>query len=152
MTCPAEPDISWEKAVVMIQKMKKTRGEVLTRIHSIQQTNEVFDPPESPPSYDEAMGNTPPSTPHTYNDLAAALNQLSVVDGIPMEAGVVFIYDEVRLFFISSNGEVSSTMKPQTLKITLVENEGENVPRAILQIGDLIYPLIPGNNLQLFSI
>lgn len=126
VTCPENPDISWEKAIVMIQKMKKTRGEVLSRINSIQISDEPEEPREQPPSYDEAMASTPTSsTPQTYNDLANALHQMTIsnVDtDSTMEAEVVYMYDNVKLYFISSSGEVSSTLVPQTLKIILVES------------------------------
>ncbi|XP_063911841.1 protein spartin isoform X2 [Zophobas morio] len=147
VTCPENPDLTWEKAVVMIQKMKKTRGEIMSRITSIQCSNDHFDHREQPPSYEEAMASTPTETPQTYSDLATALNQMtvsSVNTDTAMEAEVVYMYENVKLYFVSASGEVSSTLVPQTLKIILVENEGENVPRAILQIGDWVYPLIPG--------
>jgi spartin len=144
VTCPANPDFTWERAVVMIQKMKKTRGEVLSRITCIQKSNQTFESREQPPSYEEAMASTPVETPQTYNDLANALEHMTVKSNVTMEAEVMYMYENVKLYFISPDGEVSSTLKPQTLKITLVENEGENVPRAILQVGDWVYPLIPG--------
>ncbi|XP_008201219.1 protein spartin isoform X1 [Tribolium castaneum] len=145
ITCPENPDFTWEKTVLMIQKMKKTRGEVLSRITCIQKSHEEFESREQPPSYEEAIASTPTETPQTYNDLANALNRMTVDTGMTMEAEVMFMYENVKLYFISPNGEVSSTLTPQTLKITLVENdESANVPRAILQIGDWVYPLIPG--------
>lgn len=121
VTCPENPDLTWEKAVVMIQKMKKTRGEVLSRITTIQKSNEHLER-EQPPSYEEAVA----STPQTYSDLANALNNMSVdsVDtGDAIEAEVVFMYENVKLYFVSGNGEVSSTLSPQTLKIILVEGD-----------------------------
>ncbi|RZC41035.1 Senescence and/or MIT domain containing protein [Asbolus verrucosus] len=147
VTCPENPEFTWEKAVVMIQKMKKTRAEVLTRINCIQKSTEQYESVEHPPSYEEAMASTPTETPQTYNELASALNRLTIdtIDtNTPMEAEVVYMYEGVKLYFISPAGEVSSTLRPQTLKIILVDNEGENVPRAILQIGTWVYPLIPG--------
>ncbi|RZF32840.1 hypothetical protein LSTR_LSTR009391, partial [Laodelphax striatellus] len=70
--CPSNPDITWEKGCVMLQKMRKTKKEVLGRIADIQ----VRQPPDPnmlpPPSYDEAMSlspslpNVPPTTPVPY--------------------------------------------------------------------------------------
>lgn len=124
VTCPEHPDFTWEKTCLMIQKLKKTRAEVLTRINTIQEsaTPEIM---EAPPSYEEAIANSPvgtPTTPQTYNDLACALNHLKVDSNVEMEAEVVYIYEGVKLYFISPNGEVSSTLAPQTLKIILVES------------------------------
>jgi spartin len=122
VTCPANPDFTWERAVVMIQKMKKTRGEVLSRITCIQKSNQTFESREQPPSYEEAMASTPVETPQTYNDLANALEHMTVKSNVTMEAEVMYMYENVKLYFISPDGEVSSTLKPQTLKITLVES------------------------------
>lgn len=132
----------------------------MSRITQIQKSHEV-ETREQPPSYEEAVASTPTETPQTYNDLANALNQITIDTDMTMEAEVMFMYENVKLYFISPSGEVSSTLTPQTLKITLVESkkdlvlansftnfefsdEGQNVPRAILQIGDWVYPLISG--------
>ncbi|KAJ8952901.1 hypothetical protein NQ318_006518 [Aromia moschata] len=121
--CPNNPDFTWEKACVMIQKIKKTRAEVLTRIAAIQRsTNFVPDAsPEDPPSYEEAVASSSVvnESPKTYKDLATALNELSIDPNQSMAEEIICIHQNVRLYFISPNGEVLSTQQPQTLKISL---------------------------------
>ncbi|CAH0553437.1 unnamed protein product [Brassicogethes aeneus] len=149
VTCPETPDITWEKACVMIQKIKKTRAEVLMRINSIQSVPGFIQTltDTDPPSYDEAMSSLSSDSsdvPRTYRDLATALNELSIDPNLRLEEEVIYLHDGVRIYFINSNGEVTSTEDPQTLKISLVEAEGPNAPKAILQVGNWVYPLVPG--------
>nr|CAH7720543.1 unnamed protein product [Callosobruchus chinensis] len=146
---PENPDPTWEKACSMIQKIKKTRAEVLTRINTLQGSSN-FVPSETleePPSYDEAIATSSSSSsdvPRTYKDLATALNELSIDPNQMMEEDVIYCYDGVRIYFISPNGEVLSTQEPQLLKISMVQGDEPNAPKAILQVGNFVYPLVPG--------
>lgn len=124
MQCPENPDITWEKACGMIQKIKKTRAEVLLRINCIQNSNpqqNIQD--ENPPTYEEVISSSEDEVPKTYVDLAAALNDLSVDPNQKMHEDAIYIYEGVRLYFISPNGEVLSTQEPQQLKISLVQGQ-----------------------------
>lgn len=123
MQCPDNPDITWEKACGMIQKIKKTRAEVLLRINSIQSVSDFEPEEESPPSYEEAISSSEDEIPRTYRDLATALNELSVDPNQRMKEDVIYTYEGVRLYFISPNGEVLSTQEPQLLKISLVQGD-----------------------------
>ncbi|XP_049820880.1 protein spartin isoform X2 [Aethina tumida] len=145
VTCPENPDVTWEKACVMIQKIKKTRAEVSMRIHSIQSAP-GFTPSveDAPPSYDEVMSNASESDlPRTYHELAEALNDLSV-DSNSLEEEVIYVCEGIRIYFIRANGEVESVRDPQTLKISWVDGNEVNAPKAILQVGAWVYPLVPG--------
>ncbi|CAG9818415.1 unnamed protein product [Phaedon cochleariae] len=147
--CPDNPDITWEKACLMIQKIKKTRAEVLTRIHSIQGTHSsnAAASLEHPPSYEEATSSAEDSVeefPRTYKDLATALNELSIDPNQNLHEEIIYSHDGVRLYFISSNGEVVSTREPENLMIYLVEEREPNTPKAVLKIGSWVYPLVPG--------
>ncbi|PNF22291.1 hypothetical protein B7P43_G02904 [Cryptotermes secundus] len=84
--CPSSPDLTWEKASVMLQKMKKTKKEVLCRIADVQVTPKP--PVVPPPSYEEAVAC--PRSPiagassqplSTYYDLGVALQELKVETG-----------------------------------------------------------------------
>lgn len=124
MQCPDNPDITWEKACSMIQKIKKTRAEVLLRINSIQSTSTFENdiPEESPPSYEEAISSSEDEVPRTYKDLATALNDLTVdPNRRRVMEDIIYSYEGVRLYFISPNGEVLSTQEPQPLRISLVQ-------------------------------
>ncbi|GLV43973.1 spartin [Carabus blaptoides fortunei] len=143
---PSNPDLTWEKARVMIQKMKKTRAEVLTRINSIQSADE-FVAPVPPPSYDEAMSSstsTCSDRPRTYSELASALETMQI-DETNRVAQLIFMHDNVQLYFISPDGTVSSSAELQTLKIGVVQGvvEGEE-STTFIQIGEWVYPLVPG--------
>lgn len=148
--CPEHPDEKWNNACEMIQKIKRTRAEVLTRINCTQSSPGFTSLPlDQPPSYEEAMSSTSDDslvdTHHiTYKDLATALEELSIDPNQHLNEEIVYMHPGVRLYFISPNGEVVSTREPQLLKISLVEGSEVNAPKAILQIGDWIYPLIPG--------
>lgn len=109
----------------MIQKIKKTRAEVLIRINCIQSSPSfVLDiSHEDPPSYDEAISSSEEEIPRTYNDLATALQELSVDPNQKMHEEIIYTHDNVRLYFISPSGEVLSTREPQTLTISLVEGK-----------------------------
>lgn len=124
MQSPEKPDITWENACHMIQKIKKTRAEVLLRINSIQSSNlEQNIQEESPPTYEEVISSSEDELPKTYIDLAAALHDLSVDPNQKIHEDVIYTYEGVRLYFISPNGEVLSTQEPQLLKISLVQGE-----------------------------
>ncbi|XP_023018570.2 spartin [Leptinotarsa decemlineata] len=144
--CPDNPDITWEKACVMIQKIKKARAEVLTRINSIQASAETSSTPpeESPPSYEEVVSSSEDEAPKTYQDLATALRELSIDPNQNMQEEVIYTHDNIRVYFISPNGEVTSTRNPEVMKISLVEGTEPNAPKAVLQIGTWVYPLVPG--------
>ncbi|KAL3279737.1 hypothetical protein HHI36_017245 [Cryptolaemus montrouzieri] len=150
VTCPDEPDTTWEKARLMIQKMKKTRAEVLMRINTLQPTLPPRPNLESPPSYEEAMSSSGSSidgrTPilNTYSELAAALEDINIDPSMNMYSEVIYSHDGVKLYFISANGSVSSFSEPETLSIVLTKGENSDLPKAILQIGNWIYPLVPG--------
>lgn len=110
----------------MIQKMKKTRAEVLTRINSIQSSTN-FETPEPPPSYDEAMASSTSSTssegiPRTYKELASALENLHLdTKNTVANTTILYSHDNVRLYMISPAGQVLSTSEPETLTIAIVE-------------------------------
>lgn len=62
-----------------------------------------------------------PSAPlHTYSELGAALQDLKVDTGA-QTAEILYEHDNVRLYFISSDGSVVSASEPQTLKIVRLE-------------------------------
>ncbi|ERL84825.1 hypothetical protein D910_02249 [Dendroctonus ponderosae] len=131
---PENSDATWEKVCAMVQKIKRLRAEMLTRFNDIKTQDDI----EPPPTYDEAMSS--------LNTSGAALNGLSVEPNPHLHEELVYSHPGVRLYFISPRGEVVSTCKPQLMKIYLLEGTSgsSNTPKAILQIGDWIYPLVPG--------
>ncbi|XP_063227951.1 protein spartin [Bacillus rossius redtenbacheri] len=139
--CLSDPDVTWEKAHVMVQKMAKTKQEVLSRLADLQSSPEP--PQRPPPSYEEAV-SAPAArpVPHTYKELGDALQELRV-ETDASTAQVLFVLEGVRLYFISPDGTVTSTSRPDTLRIVQLQDVGENMPRGYLQVGSWIYPLVP---------
>lgn len=104
--------------------MKKTRAEVLTRINCIQ-SSPNFVVRQPPPSYDEAMADSLGNTPQTYTDLANALRTMHVDDSSG-PVTIIYIHDNVRLYFIRPDSVVTSTSELQSLKIGLIEGTQYN--------------------------
>lgn len=103
----------------MIKKIKRTRAEVLLRINSIQSSPNFHQSIQEDLPYEEITSEDEP--PRTYMDLATALNELNTDQNQEIQEDVIYIYEGVRLYFISPNGEVVSTQEPQVLKISLVQ-------------------------------
>lgn len=120
ITFPENPDQDWDNACKMIQKMKKTRGEVLTRINCIQTSPQFVHDIPPPPSYEEAIATQVP--PRTYNELAVALNNIESAN-YDRNAEILYTHDNVQMYYISPDGNVLSSSAPQTLNIFLVEGD-----------------------------
>lgn len=125
--CPDDPDETWEKGRKIIQQMKQTRGEVLTRINCIQTSASYLQQVEqrdSPPSYEQAVSNNSAGSDRnlTYNDLAMALRNLAISTDGDSPVNIIYTHDDVRLYFITPEGEVSSATDYLTLKIGLLES------------------------------
>jgi hypothetical protein len=101
------------------------RKEVLCRIADAQVTP---DPPlVSPPSYEEAMACPRSHTDGassqslmTYHDLGLALQELKVETGAET-VHLIYIQENVRIYFISPDGTVSTPSEPKTLQIAQLE-------------------------------
>jgi hypothetical protein len=103
-----------------------SRKEVLCRIADTQVTPA---PPVAPPppSYEEAMACVrPPGTEAsscpllTYYDLGVALQDLKVETGAET-AQLLYVQENVRIYFISPDGTVSAPSEPETLRIVQLE-------------------------------
>lgn len=158
---PPIPNLSWERAEVILQKLTKDQEEVKTKIAALRASCASTSSNPSPPSYDEAMGLNNDADANaagtgggvvaraapalrTYRELGEALNTLKV-DQIDGDAEVIFAYDSVRLYFISPDGTVSSSSEPEKMCIVqYTDDTVENRPPAYLQVGSWIYPLVPG--------
>lgn len=126
---------------------------------------------EMPPSYEEATSSTvdgprtsnrPPRPPpvnsssKSFHDVCQKLpvvDRISKFNAIPPEAESLFnIPKGVQVFFVSANGDVSAPSYPTALTIyrlcrgtqpsTSLENN--QMPPAFLEVGEWVYPLIPG--------
>ncbi|XP_039295204.1 protein spartin isoform X2 [Nilaparvata lugens] len=78
----------------------------------------------------------------TYQQLGEALNNLKVETDM-QSAQVIYTHDNVRLYFISNEGVVSSSSEPSVLRILQLEDGTGKEPLFYLQVGDWFYPLVP---------
>ncbi|XP_075234427.1 spartin isoform X1 [Lycorma delicatula] len=184
--CPANADYTWEKACVMVEKLRKTRKEVLSRIAAVQVTLPQQPDPylAPPPTYEEAMSApsslsptspTPPSLvtpstsaaaassskatsnsgpkssvhntipnsgPMTYSQLGEALNNLKVETN-SQSAQVLYTYENVKIYFIQPDGNVTAPSEPSTLRVLELEGGASEVAKFFLQVGEWFYPLVP---------
>ena len=107
-----------------------SRKEVLSRIADTQVTPAPpVVPPPPPPSYEEAMaGVRSPGAEAssrrllTYYDLGVALQELKVETGAET-AELLYVQENVRIYFISPDGTVSAHLEPETLQIVQLEGK-----------------------------
>lgn len=152
VSCPENPDITWKKAGLMIQKMKKTREEVSLRIESLKTTlphdSEVkpLSPcEEAASSTDESsVDGNKNSVSKSYAELSAELEQYNLGSEVNFYSEIIYTEDNVKLYFISGNGVVSSYSEPDVLTVAITKGEHSNQPKGILQVGNWIFPLVPG--------
>lgn len=85
---------------------------------------EVHEPvyPEAPPSYDEAVYSPISDRILTYQELGEALQNLKVETGAT-SAELLLAIDNVRVYFISPNGTVTSGIESDTLHIARFEGK-----------------------------
>lgn len=153
--CPENPDFTWEKACSMLDKLKKTRKEVLIRIAESQVQSLPDFQLEPPPSYEEAISSpsySPLHSPlgacslssisssgpsHAYSRSLSPTSQPltycelgEALRNLKVETGaqsaqVIYSFDNVRLYFISPSGTVSAPSQPNQLRILQLEDGGE---------------------------
>lgn len=120
-----ENDQSWSVALEMIQKMKRTRAELLQRIGVLSElgTKTIEDEVEVDDLMDDTEADSnAPKRPRTFMELAEALQNLeynSVV--LPSVFELLFACDGVTLYHINVNGEVSTTDESSTLRIVRLD-------------------------------
>lgn len=103
----------------MIQKIKKTRAEVLMRINTLHRQHSF--PSGDPPSYEEAVSGGAPLQPQTYSELAAALKDIEVDrTNSEVEAEIIYVHEDVKLYYITPDGSVTQTSEAETLTIALL--------------------------------
>jgi hypothetical protein len=80
-----------------------------------------------PPSYEEAVacprsptGGASSQSLLTYHDLGVALQEMKVETGAET-AQLIYVQENVRIYFISPDGSVSTPSEPETLQIVHLE-------------------------------
>lgn len=132
----------------MYQKMARAREHIVYRLKDLR-SGGLGDSQLPPPlSAMSPVADGPPA----YDSITAALNAM----GDTKAAEELFVIpDGVQVFFIQGD-ETSVPSYPANLKIFKFSNEKLNgvsavEPPAFLQVGDWIYPLVPGRSPVLHS-
>ncbi|XP_053659305.1 protein spartin [Anopheles marshallii] len=114
-----QADESWQQAVAMIHKLKRTRGEVLQRIGQLGGNGtEGGDSGSSE--------NSTGQRPWTYTELAMALKDMSeesTGETNVSQLELLFSCDGVHVYYIEPDGVVSRTMADSTLRIVRIEGD-----------------------------
>lgn len=112
------------------------RKEVLSRLADLQNvgnlTNGQATAPlaSAPPSYEEATQSSLGSMLSPYAHLNNALNELKVETGAT-SGNVLYVQENVRMYFISPDGQVGSLSDPTAL--TIAQIQGIILPVLILE-------------------
>uniref|UniRef100_A0A182K0D5 Senescence domain-containing protein n=1 Tax=Anopheles christyi TaxID=43041 RepID=A0A182K0D5_9DIPT len=117
-----QADETWQQAVAMIHKLKRTRGEVLQRVGQLGgNVSEVGDS-AIPGSAENSNGQRP----WTYTELAMALKDMSEASSDEPDVNrleLLFSCDGVQVYYIEPDGVVSRTMADSTLRIVRIEGD-----------------------------
>lgn len=162
----------WKEAEVLQQKMRRTRLEVLERLSNMRlsPSPSMSELPGEPPSYEETMKwdaerhpESMGAVPHEKNarnfqDKVREMNALPRTEvpqlvEIPPNAQLMFTMNDVQIFFISPDGYVTAPSYPTALSIFKFEAVEASAAAAttsavpaFLQVGEWIFPLIPGQS------
>jgi len=97
------------------------------------------------------MSSTPPAANTPYTNLSSevqtALNELNADNSKyqPQNANELFkLENSVQIFFLTSDGKVSTFSAPETLRIFQFHEDSEGSSSTFLQVGGWTHPLITG--------
>ncbi|XP_030836214.1 spartin [Strongylocentrotus purpuratus] len=136
----------WDHARNMQQKMKKTAVQMKTRLECLEQER----------SSDATGAACGTNQDEVDTDILSIYEENSSSLSLPLYAQsttdareVLHIKHGVQLFFINSSGHVSAPSTPGPLKMYKFPEDqalGQDQPPAFLQIGEWLYPLLPGQS------
>ena len=148
--CEGNTGEAWNKARDMQKKMKKAAVQMKARLEALeadmgvsrQQNGAMSTQSEDEINmqlHDDLAANQPPSYQETQADAREIFH---------LEGGA-------QIFFINPQGHVSAPSSPGPLRIYKFTNERQvresNQPPAFMQVGDWLYPLVPGESPALRS-
>lgn len=145
----------WDSGRKNIQKMKKTKLEIQSRVEHLIQCDphaarSLDDPP---PSYEDATTPTRSTDPFDFVLVEDGDVENGATSNLSTNATELFsIRDGVQIFFITPEGYVSAPSYPSGLGIYKLHGQvpqgASNVetPPAFLKVGDWTYPLVPGSS------
>lgn len=123
-------DSSWTHALKMIQKMKRSRAEILLRVGTL--TTKLYPKDEVPPTVNfDDLDETAAveGRPRTFSELADALKNLKFdADQMPNSLELLFLCDGVKLYHVAATGVVTTNDESSTLRIVRLEaDKAQNV-------------------------
>ncbi|XP_058118979.1 protein spartin [Anopheles ziemanni] len=126
-----QADDSWQQAIGMIHKLKRTRGEVLQRVGQLG-GGAAGDGGQS--EKNDKTGQRP----WTYTELARALQEMSDEQSSESKEAastpttttrleLLFSCDGVQMYYIEPDGVVSRTMADSTLRVVRIEGDEQRM-------------------------
>lgn len=145
-------DETWRSAVNIVQKLKRTRGEVMHRIAVLSPTTsqgEDTNGAQRDRDSSSPDGNT--KRPRTFSELATELQTLEIdlndTQNLPNVLELLFACHDVKLYRINANGEVTTTDDSSTLRIVrLDQNVTQNLDATYFM------QIIPSNHAESFEL
>lgn len=118
---------TWDAALQMIQKMKRTRGELLSRIVELSPSTSAVSA-EQPKTREQEIEPKEQKTarPRTFMELAEALQNFEVdLNTLPSVLELLLLCENVKLYHIAASGEVTTTDESSTLRIIRLDQDLE---------------------------
>lgn len=116
-------DETWHSAVNIVQKLKRTRGEVMHRIAILSPTTSQGD--DTNGDRDTSWPDGISKRPRTFSELATELQNLEIdlndTQNLPNVLELLFSCQDVKLYRINANGEVTTTDDSSTLRIVRLD-------------------------------
>lgn len=124
-------DDTWDTALQMIQKMKRTRGELLHRIVQLSPSTSNGKSEETKEKKEEITSTENGSKenktrPRTFLELAEALQNFEVdTNELPSVLELLLVCENVKIYHIKASGEVTTTDEFSTLRIVRLDQDIE---------------------------
>lgn len=113
---PDQIDETWNSALKMIQRLKRTRAELVQRVGALSPTT-------SEPTI-SMEARAPETRPRTFSELAEDLTNMELnMDQLPSVLELLFLCEGVKLYHISSAGGVTTTSENCTLRIIRIDQD-----------------------------
>lgn len=120
-------DETWHIALQLVQKLKRKRAEVLQLITALSPSTSIDNTNEPIERASEHSENSSSKRPRTFMELAEALQNLEYdpndLSNLPSVLELLFACENVKLYRINVNGEVSTASESSTLRIIRLDQD-----------------------------
>jgi len=136
--------LRWEQIRSLMKKMKTTTGRIQSRkdflvANDASAARMINDPP---PTYEVSLSSM-------GSDQADSMNSPTTSEPPQDATALLVIPDGVQLFFITREGAVSAPSYPTSLAVYVFNEQAAALSSpapAFLQVGEWVYPLLPGRS------